>query len=87
MKITPKFNFVEGDFDTVDTHMLCVPHRKYGQVDLCIKSDKDSGWNIPISRIKLHSKDLAVDADEVFDDAVRLCEEIARRWNGCETKK
>jgi len=83
MKITPKFEFVDGDFDTKTAEMICIPHRKYGEVDLAIKSN----MHIPIAKIKLHSRDLAIDADAVFDDASKLGEEIARRWNECETKK
>lgn len=86
MEIAPIFEFIEGGFDTKDTKMICVQNSKYGDVSLCVKGNKDKGWNIPIAKVKLHSRDLARDADEVFDDAVNLCTEIARRWNECETK-
>lgn len=77
MEINQKWDFVEGSFDTKDIKMVCVPHKKYGEVSLCLKSN----MNITFAKIKLHSKDLAVDADAVFDDAVKFGEEIARRWN------
>ena len=77
MKIKNLFEFVEGDMDTETDKLICVGVKKYGEVLLCVKSN----MHIPIAKIKLHSKDLAVDADAVFDDAVKLGEEIARRWN------
>jgi hypothetical protein len=86
MEITPKFQFVEGGFDTKDTKMVCVHKKQYMSVELCVKANKDKGWNIPIAKVKLHSRDTYGDASIVFDDQVKLCEEIARRWNECETK-
>ena len=70
MEIKPKFQFVEGSFDTQRVKLLCIPDDNHGRVDLCIK-DPDCGWNIPIG----------------LPDATKLGEEIARRWNECETKK
>jgi hypothetical protein len=52
---------------------------------LCLESD--DGINIPIARIKLFSNDLFVDFIETFDDASKLGEEIARRWNEFKDKK
>ena len=86
MKITPKWDFVEGSFDTQNTKMLCVPSENHGCVDLCLK-EPCSNWNYPIAKIKLHSKDLYVDFKETFEDAVKLGEEIARRWNEYPDKK
>lgn len=77
MKIKHKFSYVDGDFDTDTGKLICVGNKKYGMADLCFKD----GWNITFAAIKLHSKDLAVDADAVYDDAVALGKEIARRWN------
>jgi len=37
--------------------------------------------NIEFARIRLHSRDLSVDAEAVFEDAMELGHEIARRWN------
>lgn len=56
-----------------------------GRIDLCLESD--DGINIPIARIKLFSNDLFVDFIETFDDASKLGEEIARRWNEFKDKK
>ena len=86
MEIKPKFQFVEGSFDTQRVKLLCIPDDNHGRVDLCIK-DPDCGWNIPIGQIKLSSRDLYRDFKEPLPDATKLGEEIARRWNECETKK
>lgn len=86
MEIKPKFQFVEGSFDTQRVKLLCIPDDNHGRVDLCIK-DPDCGWNIPIGQIKLFSRDLYRDFKETLPDATKLGEEIARRWNECETKK
>lgn len=85
MEITPKFMFVDGSFDTKEVKMLCIPDENHGKVDLCIK-EEGCGWNIPIGQIKLHSKDLYVDFKATLEDAKKLGDEIARRWNECETK-
>ena len=57
--------------------LICVQSKKYGEVDLCFAED----INIPFAKIKLYTRDRAVDADAVFQDAVNLGEEIAARWN------
>lgn len=80
MKITPKFTFASGSFDTDEVKMLCLPIDNHGKVDLCIK-EKDCGWNIPIGSVKLHDKDLYVDFKATLEDATKLGNEIARRWN------
>lgn len=86
MIITPRFQFVEGSFDTERVKMVCVPNDKHGRVDLSIK-DPESGWNIPIGQIKLFSRDLYRDFKKTLPDATKLGEEIARRWNECDTKR
>lgn len=86
MEITPKIRFVEGSFDTQRVKMLCIPNGNHGRVDLCIE-DPDCGWNISIGQIKLHSRDLYIDFKATLADATKLGEEIARRWNECETKQ
>ena len=80
MKITPKFTFVSGSFDTDEVKMLCLPSDNHGKVDLCIK-EKDCAWNIPIGGVKLHDRDLYVDFKATLEDATNLGNEIARRWN------
>ena len=86
MKITPKLSLCTGNFETKKVEMLGVPQEKHGRIDICIK-EPNCYWNIPIGSIKLHSRDLYVEFKATFDDAVKLGEEIARRWNECETKK
>lgn len=87
MKIKQKFSYIDGSFDTKDTDMVCVKSHKYKEVELCVKSNKNKGGNIPIAKIKLYSRDLYVDAKEVYEYACKLGEEIARRWNECNDKK
>lgn len=77
MKINQKFDFVDGTFDTDTGKLECVKYSKYNRVDLCFKE----GMNIPFAQIKLHSRDLSIDAQEVLEDANNLGEEIVKRWN------
>lgn len=77
MEITPQFPGVTGFIDTDTVKLICVGNRKYSCVDLCFKEN----MNIPFAKIQLNSNNLAMDADKVFDDAVLLGNEIARRWN------
>lgn len=49
MIITPKFDFVEGSFDTQNVEMLCVPHENHGCIDLSIK-ESGNNWNFPIAK-------------------------------------
>ncbi len=81
MEINHKIEFVDGPFDTDTGKLIAVQNPKYGSVTLCFKAN----MNIPFAKIKLHSNDLAVDADAVLDDAYNLAEEIARRWNEYKT--
>lgn len=83
MKITPKFTFASGSFDTDDVKMGCLPSDNHGKVSLCIK-DKESGWNIPIGGVKLYDKDLYIDFKATLEDATKLGNEIVRRWNEFE---
>lgn len=80
MEIHHLFQFVTGSFETDSGKLICIPHRKYLRVDLCFQGP----MHIPFARIVLHSKDLAKDAEQVFDSAAALGKEIARRWNAYE---
>ncbi len=75
--INVKMEFVSGAFNMKTGRLVCVQSRKYTSVDLCFKES----LNIPFASIRLHDKDRYLDAKEVYDDAVRLAEEICRRWN------
>ena len=81
IEINQFFEYVTGTFNTKDTHMICVSKNKYKEVELCIKSDKDKGCNIPVAQIKLYSRDSFGEASKAYEDAKKLCEEIVRRWN------
>ncbi|MEK6884959.1 MAG: hypothetical protein AABY22_35335 [Nanoarchaeota archaeon] len=70
-------NFVSGSFNTETVKMVCVSSHKYGEVELCIKSN----MSIPVAKLKLYDTDRAVDADATFEDAKNFGNEIARRWN------
>lgn len=84
MEIKPKMRYVEGNFNTETGEMVCVQKRKYGLVELCFRTEN---MHVPFATIKLHSEDLAIDADAVFDDACKLGDEIVRRWNESLIKK
>jgi hypothetical protein len=86
MEITPKWDYVKGSFDTKDVEMLCLPSDKHGTVTLNIR-EKERSTNYPVAKIKLYSGDTYAAFKEVYEDAVKLGNEIARRWNECETKK
>lgn len=85
MKITPKFKYVMGSFDTLTDKMLCIASDKHGTVELCL-SDGGHGPNIRIAQIKLYDGDLYVDFKATMSDAKKLGDEIARRWNECNDK-
>lgn len=83
MKIKSKFRFVEGDFDTKSGEIVCVKKHKYSSVDLCFKAN----MNIPFASIQLHSSDTLMDAQEVYEGACTLGDEIVRRWNESQIKQ
>jgi hypothetical protein len=77
MIINHRFQFVDGNFETDTGELICVGNRKYGTVHLSFKGK----MNIGFAKIVLHGMDRAVEADAVFDDAMKLGNEIAERWN------
>jgi hypothetical protein len=87
MVINQLFDNTTGVFETKTGNLVCVPNKKYGSVDLCFSGCSRTSFNVPFARIKLHSRDRAVDADVVFDDARKLGEEMARRWNESTDKQ
>lgn len=87
MKITPKFTFVSGSFDTDEVKMLCLPSDNHGKVDLCIK-EKDCAWNIPIGGVKLHDRDLYVDFKATLEDAAMKSQGVGMSMkNGTNAKR
>lgn len=87
MEIQPKWEFVEGSFDTKDTKMVCLVSNKYKEVQLSVKSNGNKGMNLSFATIKLYSRDRLSDASETFEDASKLGYEIERRWNEFNDKK
>lgn len=86
MEITPRFKFVEGSFDTKTNKMLCIASDNHGTIELCFK-EEGCGWNIPFGEIKIYDSNLYVDFKATMEDAKKLGNEIARRWNECQDKK
>ena len=86
MEITPKFEYIDGSFNTEEVELVCVPSDHRGHVSLCIK-EPNSSWNIPIGEILLYDSDRYVDFKATLKDATNLGKEIARRWNECSNKK
>ena len=86
MDITPKFKFVEGSMNTKTNRMLVIASDNHGTVELCFK-EEDCGWNIPFAEIKLFDSGLYKDFKATMEDARKLGEEIARRWNECADKR
>ncbi|MBR1818705.1 MAG: hypothetical protein IJ780_01045, partial [Neisseriaceae bacterium] len=82
MKITPKFVFVEGSFDTQKVKMVCTVSDKYGEVSLSIQ-EQGCGFSLGFAQIKLYSGNARKDFDATVEDARKLGEEICRRWNNC----
>jgi len=83
MEIEHKFDFVTGNFDTLDGELICVANEKYQTVNLCFKEN----MNITFAKIRLHTRDLYVDSKAVFASAKQLGDEIARRWNCTSDKR
>lgn len=77
MEINHKFDFVEGSFDTKDGKLVCATSDKYAETKLCFKAN----MNVPFAKIRLHTKDLFIDAQETNEDAYKLGNEISKRWN------
>lgn len=83
---TPDWEFVTGNLDST-MRMLAVPKNKYKEVTINLtdqvrkKGDKTiHGWNYAIARIDLDNGTYG-SASKVFDDATRLADQIAMRWN------
>lgn len=75
--VNHRIEFVNGPFDMASGKLVCIKSQKYMTVELCFVANMD----VPFAQIVLHSNARYVDAKAVFDDACRLGDEIARRWN------
>ena len=83
MEIKQGFEFVDGSFETTTGELICVCNKKYNSVNLCFKEN----MNVPFAKIRLYSRDTLMEAEAVFESAVYLGNEIARRWNDAVSKK
>lgn len=86
VEIKQFFDHVEGSFDTKDTKLIVVTSNKYKEVTLCIKGKGETGCNIPIAEIKLYT-DKFYQKMEAYEEAIKLGEEIVRRWNEASDKR
>ena len=80
MKITPKFECIDGSFNTETNKMICLVNKKYGEVSLAFK-EQGCEFNITFASIKLHDTNFRSDFEKTVDDAKKLGDEICRRWN------
>lgn len=78
MIITPKWDCVDGQIDTDQDKLVSIANKKHAMVHLAFEA---TGSFVTFARIKLHSRDTAHDAEEVYKDAEALGNEITRRWN------
>lgn len=76
-EIDMRFEYVSGTFDMDKDNLVCVSKDKYKDVYLCFKSN----MNVDFAEIKLYDSNLFRDKESTFESAVKLGEEIARRWN------
>lgn len=81
--INHRIEFVEGAINTEVDELVCVKSKKYCEVLICIKGS----MNVPIAKIKLHSRDTYADAKAVFQDACNIGDEIVKRWNAYNEKQ
>lgn len=86
MKITPKITGITGSFDTATNEMVCLASKKNGIVQLSFK-ENHCDFLFPFATIKLYDGNTRVKFEQTFEDAEKLGEEIARRWNSCCDKQ
>lgn len=84
---TPDWEFVTGSFDST-FKMLACPKDKYKEVTINLTKHLENlgngkikhGLNYSIAKVDLHNGTFG-SATKVFDDATKLAEQIAKRWN------
>ena len=74
MEIEFKGEYLSGKCDLDTTNMICIPAKeKYNEVDICLKSDNETGANVSVCVIDGLSLP--------YDQKKILGYEIVRRWN------
>ena len=76
-EVDMRFEYVEGTFNMNTDKLVCVSKDKYKDVHLCFKSN----MNITFVEIELYDSERFIDKEATFESAVKLGEEIVRRWN------
>lgn len=87
----PDWAFVTGRLDST-FKMLACPKDKYKEVTINLTQQPKNlgdgrmshGFNYSIAKIDLHNGTYG-SASKVFDDATKLAEQIAKRWNEYNT--
>lgn len=87
----PDWDFVAGRLDST-FKMLACPKDKYKEVTINLTPQSKNlgngrishGFNYSIAKIDLHNGTYG-SASKVFDDATKLAEQIAKRWNEYNT--
>nr|DAL53846.1 MAG TPA_asm: hypothetical protein [Caudoviricetes sp.] len=87
----PDWAFVTGRLDST-FKMLACPKDKYKEVTINLTQQSKNlgdgrmshGFNYSIAKIDLHNGTYG-SASKVFDDATKLAEQIAKRWNEYNT--
>jgi hypothetical protein len=80
-KYEHRFQFVEGMLES-DMEMRCIGGARNDPVyHLCLRNTDGTGMYVTIATIRLHTKDLYVDAKAVEKSTIALGNEIALRWN------
>ena len=79
MEIEFKGEIISGKMNLDNTKMVCIPKHKYQDVDLCLKSDNDKGFNILFAEIKCTGLS--------YEEKKKIGYEIERRWNSTNQKQ
>lgn len=84
MEIKPEYSHLEGYIDTSTNKLICKGVSRYGEVWL---NFVEGELEIPFAKIMLTSNPTVQGMQDVYEDAVKLGNEIARRWNESKDKK
>ena len=81
MKFDINLNWMNRPFDFEKDKLVCIGDRNHFVVQICAKRTKQYDPDIAVARIKLHDRENPVDAQIVFEDALKFGNEICKRWN------